>query len=282
MSDYPCMIENLAFAEAPRWHDEELWFSDFFTHQVIRVDHEGRAHVVVEVPGQPSGLGWLPDGRLLVVSMLDRRLMRLDPTGLVEVADLSQLADFHCNDMVVDAKGRAYIGNFGFDIFTQTVVPKPTVLVMVSTDGKASVAATDMSFPNGTVITPDGHTMIIGETFAKRLTAFDIAEDGTLSNRRVWADLGKLAPDGICLDAEGAVWVASPRTNEFVRVLEGGAITRRIPVANQGIACALGGKDGKRLFMVIGRVKAREEAMATRVGRIEYIDVDVPAAAALR
>ena len=279
MSNYPCLIDNLAFAEAPRWHEGELWFSDFFTHKVMRVDREGRAHVVVEVPNQPSGLGWLPDGRLLVVSMLDRKLMRLDPTGLVEVADLSQLADFHCNDMVVDAKGRAYIGNFGFDILTQPVVPKPTVLVMVSPDGNASVAANDLSFPNGTVITPDGRTMIIGETFARRLTAFDIAADGTLSNRRVWADLDRVAPDGICLDAEGAVWVASPRTNEFVRVLEGGAITRRIPVSNQGIACALGGEDGKRLFMVIGRVKGREEAMATRVGRIEYVDVNVRAAA---
>lgn len=279
MSNYPCLIDNLAFAEAPRWHDGELWFSDFFTHQVMRVDRDGRAHVVVEVANQPSGLGWLPDGRLLVVSMLDRKLMRLDPTGLVEVADLSQLADFHCNDMVVDAKGRAYVGNFGFDIFAKPVVPKPTVLVMVSPEGKTRVAANDMAFPNGTVITPDGRTMIIGETFARKLTAFDIADDGTLSNRRVWADLGELAPDGICLDAEGAVWVASPRSNEFVRVLEGGTITRRIAVSNQGIACALGGEDGKRLFMVIGRVKAREEAMATRVGRIEYIDVDVPAAA---
>lgn len=280
MSNYPCLIDNLAFAEAPRWHDGELWFSDFFTHQVMRVDREGRAHGVVEVPNQPSGLGWLPDGRLLVVSMLDRKLMRLDPTGLVAAADLSQLADFHCNDMVVDAKGRAYVGNFGFDIFARPVVPKPTVLLRVDPDGAVSVAAADMQFPNGTAITPDGKTMIIGETFARRLTAFDVAADGTLSNRRVWADLDKVAPDGICLDAEGAVWVASPRSNEFVRVREGGMITRRIPAANQGIACALGGEDGKRLFMVVGRVKGRDEAMATRVGRIEYVDVDVAAAAA--
>lgn len=271
-------MQGLAFAEAPRWHQGELWFSDFYTHQVIRVDREGRAHVVVEVPNQPSGLGWLPDGRLLVVSMIDRKLMRLDPTGLTQVADLGALAGFHCNDMVVDAKGRAYIGNFGFDLFTQPVVPKPTVLARVDPDGAVSVAADGMHFPNGTVITPDGKTMIIGETFARRLTVFDIATDGTLGNRLVWADLDKIAPDGICLDAEGAVWVASPRSNEFVRVLEGGTITRRIQVSNQAIACALGGDDGKRLFMVIGRVKGREEAMATRVGRIEYVDVDVPAA----
>ena len=276
---YPCLVENLAFAEAPRWHQGELWFSDFYTHQVMRVDRGGRAHVVVDVPHQPSGLGWLPDGRLLVVSMVDRKLMRLDPAGLVEVADLSALAGFHCNDMVVDAKGRAYIGNFGFDLFTQPVVPKPTVLVKVDPDGGVSVAADDVQFPNGMVITPDGKTLILGETFARRLTAFDIASDGKLSNRRVWADLGAVAPDGICLDAEGAVWVASPRSNEFVRVLEGGTITRRIPVSNQAIACALGGEDGKRLFMVIGRVKNHDEALATRVGRIEYVDVDVAAAA---
>ena len=278
-STYPCLVENLAFAEAPRWHKGELWFSDFFTHRVMRVDREGRAHVVVELPHQPSGLGWLPDGRLLVVSMIDRRLMRLDPAGLVEVADLSALAGFHCNDMVVDAKGRAYVGNFGFDLFTQPVVPKPTVLVKVDLDGGVSVVADDVQFPNGMVITTDGKTMILAETFARRLTAFDIRVDGTLSNRRVWADLGAVAPDGICLDAEGAVWVASPRSNEFIRVLGGGVITRRIAVSNQAIACALGGEDGKRLFMVIGRVKNHDEALATRVGRIEYVDVDVTAAA---
>ena len=275
-----CLIAGLAFAEAPRWHNNELWFSDFYTHQVMRVDGEGRAHVVVEVPHQPSGLGWLPDGRLLVVSMIDRKLMRLDPTGLVEVADLSGIASFHCNDMVVDAKGRAYIGNFGFDIFTKGAPVTPTVLAMVTPEGAVAVAARDLYFPNGSVITPDGATLIIAETYARKLTAFTVAVDGTLSQQRVWAELGSIAPDGICLDAEGAVWVASPRSNEFVRVVEGGTITRRIAVSNQAIACALGGDDGKRLFMVIGRVKGRDEALATRVGRIEYMDVDVPVAAA--
>jgi sugar lactone lactonase YvrE len=277
-----CLISGLAFAEAPRWHNGELWFSDFYTHQVMRVDRDGRAHVVVEVPNQPSGLGWLPDGRLLVVSMVDRKLMRLDPAGLVEVADLSALAGFHCNDMVVDAKGRAYVGNFGFDLFTQPVAPRATVLVRVEPDGTVSVAAEGLWFPNGTVITPDGMTMIIGETFARRLTAFNISADGKLGNRRLWADLGTIAPDGICLDAEGAVWVASVRSNEFVRVLEGGAITQRIAVSNQAIACALGGENGKRLFMVTGRVKGHDEAMAARVGRIDYVDVGASAAAAPR
>ena len=277
-----CLIEGLAFAEAPRWHNHELWFSDFYTRQVLRVDRDGRAHVVVEVPHQPSGLGWLPDGRLLVVSMVDRKLMRLDAGGLVEVADLSGVASFHCNDMVVDAKGRAYIGNFGFDIFTKGAPVTPTVLAMVTPEGAVTIAARDLYFPNGSVITPDGGTLIIGETYARKLTAFTVAADGTLTDQRVWAELGSIAPDGICLDAKGAVWVASPRSNEFVRVVKGGTITQRIPVSNQAIACALGGDDGKRLFMVIGRVKGRDEALATRVGRIEYVDVDVAAAAAPR
>lgn len=270
------LIEGLAFAEAPRWHLGELWFSDFFTHRVQRVDRDGRLHTVVEVPNQPSGLGWLPDGRLLVVSMLDRKLMRLDPDGLKVHADLSGVADFHCNDMIVDAAGRAYVGNFGFDIFTQPVTPKATSLALVQPDGRVSVAASDLLFPNGAVITPDGSTLIIGETFARRLTVFDIGNDGELTNRRVWADLGSVAPDGICLDAEGAIWVASPRTNEFIRV---GEVTHRIPSRQQGIACALGGTDGRTLFMVSGRVRAYEESMRDRVGCVDTVRVEVPAAA---
>jgi len=280
------IITGLAFAEVPRWRADptapgsgELWFSDFFTRRVMRIDSEGRAHTVVEVPNQPSGLGWLPDGRLLVVSMLDRKLMRLDATGLAVAADLSGLAAFPCNDMVVDASGRAYIGNFGFDIFVRPVEPRPTVLAMVAPDGKVSVAADDVLFPNGTVITPDGRTMILAETFGRRLTAFDIASDGTLANRRLWADLDNIAPDGICLDAEGAVWVASPRSNEFVRVLQGGRIAQRIASSQQGIACALGGADGCTLFMVSGRVRPHAESLAERTGRIDAVRVDVPAAA---
>ena len=189
-------LDRLAFPEAPRWHDGALWFSDFYTQRIQRVDMKGRCETVASVPGQPSGLGWLPDGRLLVVSMTDRRLLRLDGSVLVEVADLSKLAPFHCNDMVVDAKGRTYIGNFGFD-FAARQAPRPTGLILVLPDGQARVVAQDLHFPNGAVITPDGRTLIIGETYASRLTAFDIADDGSLSGRRVWATLDKAAPDGI-------------------------------------------------------------------------------------
>ena len=277
-SDKATLIaDGLAFAEAPRWHDGMLWFSDFYTHQVMCIDRNGRQSTVAEVAGQPSGLGWLPDGRLLVVSMTDRRLLRQDPDGLTEVADLSALAPFHCNYMVVDRQGRAYIGNFGFDLVGRAPV-KPTVLLMVTPDGQARAVADDLLFPNGCVITPDGKTLIVAETFGKRLTAFDISDDGSLNRRRVWADLGDASPDGICLDAEGAIWVASPPTSEFLRVREHGEIADRIAVENQAIACALGGEDRRTLYMVTGRVSKPEKSLAERNSRITALQVEVPGA----
>ena len=279
MSVATLLLDGLAFAEAPRWHAGELWFSDFFLKQVLRVDAQGRTTVVAELPNQPSGLGWAPDGRLLVVSMLDHKLMRLDLGGLATVAELAAFATGYCNDMVVDARGGAYIGNFGFDLFAEPVQRRPAALVYVSPEGVPRVAAEGLEFPNGAVITPDGRTLIVAETFARRLTAFRIGSDGSLHERRVWAELGKVAPDGICLDAEGAVWVASPRTNEFIRVLEGGAVTDRMASEQQGIACALGGVDGNRLFMISGKVRAAEPSLADRAGRITWVDVAVPAAA---
>jgi sugar lactone lactonase YvrE len=271
------VADGLAFAEAPRWHDGKLWFSDFYTHKVSCIEPNGQQSTVLEVPGQPSGLGWLPDGRLLVVSMTDRCLLRQDSAGLTVVADLSALAPFHCNDMVVDRHGRAYVGNFGFDLVGREQV-KSTGLLMVTPDGEVRVVADDLLFPNGCVITPDGKTLIIAETFGKRLTAFDISGDGSLSGRRVWADLGDASPDGICLDAEGAVWVASPTTSEFIRVRERGEITARIPSENQAIACALGGADRRTLYMITGRVSKPEKSLAERNGRIVALQVDVPGA----
>jgi sugar lactone lactonase YvrE len=270
------LIDGLAFPEAPRWHDGALWFSDFYTQQVHRLDQDGKPTVVTQVPGQPSGLGWLPDGRLLIVSMTDRRLLRQDGTHLTTLAELGGLASFHCNDMVVDRYGRAYIGNFGFDMFAKAPV-QPAELILVTPDGNARVVARDLLFPNGCVITPDQATLIVAETFGRRLTAFDIAADGSLANRRVWAALPEASPDGICIDAEGAVWVASPPTSEFLRVREGGEITDRIPTRNQAIACALGGVDRRILYMVTGRVSRRERALAERAGCIEAVRVTVPA-----
>ena len=273
-------VKGLAFPESPRWHDGALWFSDFYTRHVSRATPDGRVEAVVEVPGQPSGLGWLPDGRLLVVSMNDRRLLRLDGDSLVEVADLSALAPAPCNDMLVDGQGRAYIGNFGFDL--QSRAPfAATSLIMVTPDGAARVVATDMHFPNGTVLTPDDRTLIVGESYGQRLTAFDVQADGTLVNRRVWAQLhGKgVGPDGICLDADGAIWLASPVTREVLRVRKGGEITHRIATSEQAVACMLGGADRRTLFVATGRVLVTpEESLAQRSGMISSVRVEVPGA----
>jgi sugar lactone lactonase YvrE len=246
------------------------------SRQVIAVDLEGRIEIVVEVAGDPSGLGWTPDGRLLVVSMKDRRLLRLDPDGLAEVADLSELATFHCNDMVVDAAGRAYVGNFGFDLHADAE-PCGANLILVHPDGRSEVAAPDLNFPNGTVITPDGRTLIVGESFGACLTAFDVAEDGSLSDRREWAKLQGAVPDGICLDAEGAIWVASPVSGSVLRVREGGEVTHRVRVEHEAFACMLGGPDRKTLFICTAADSSPEKT-GDRRGRIEIVEVDVPGA----
>jgi len=266
------------FPEGPRWHRDKLWFSDMIGGQVLTVDMDGNAAVVVDVPQQPSGLGWLPDGRLLIVSMLDRRLLRLDSEGLVEVADLSHLASFHCNDMVVDHHGRAYVGNFGFNLNGQKPFA-PAEIILVTPDREARVVADEMAFPNGSVITPDEHTLIVAETFGSKLTAFDIETDGSLCHRRTWAQLDGAYPDGICLDAEGAVWVASPAGKIGVmRVREGGQISHHINVTTQPYACMLGGSQRKTLFVLTAETINPEDARAKSTGRIETVQVDVPGA----
>jgi sugar lactone lactonase YvrE len=271
------LLDGLYFPEGPRWHDDRLWFSDMHGHRVMTVGLDGSESTVVEVPGAPSGLGWLPDGRLLVVSMEDRRLLRLDDGGLTEVADLNPWATFHCNDMVVDAQGRAYVGNFGFDL-NAGATPAPAVLVLVLPNGEVRVAAQGLEFPNGTVITPDGRTMIIGESFGARLTAFDVLSDGSLRNRRIWATLDSAVPDGICLDAEGAIWVASPISAEVLRVREGGSVTHRVSVDKQAFACMLGGPERKHLFICTATSGDPAVCRERRDGRIEVVEVDVPGA----
>jgi len=271
------LLTGLSFGEGPRWRDSKLWFSDFYVHQVRTVDEAGRAETIVEVPGQPSGLGWRPDGTMLIVSMTDRRLMRFSGGKLSVEADLGGLATGHCNDMIVDASGRAYVGNFGFDRHAGEA-QRTTCLIRVDTDGSVHKAADDLLFPNGTVITPDGKTMIIGETFAKRLTAVDIAADGSLSNRRLWAETPNCNPDGICLDAEGGIWVTGAFTHHMVRVLEGGKITHDLDLgARAAYACMLGGADRRTLFVITN--SGSGPAIADkRDGRIETIRVDVPGA----
>jgi sugar lactone lactonase YvrE len=277
--------EGLCFGEDPRWHDGRLWYSDFFDHAVHALTPGGADERVVEVAAQPSGLGWMPDGSLLIVSMIDRRVLRLGVDGtLSEHADLTEWVPFHCNDMVVDAVGRAYVGNFGFNIYPrmagepgEPVEPRPAVLVRVDPGGEVSVVADDLGFPNGTVITPDGQTLIIAESGGRRLTAFDISADGGLSNRRVWADLAphKVSPDGICLDASGAVWVANAADTTAVRVAEGGELLDTARFSQTCFACMLGGADGRELFAMTAPSALPAEATASRRARIESVRVGV-------
>ena len=278
------LMDGLTFGEGPRWHEDKFYFSDFYSHKVYTLDLEGNYEVIVEVPNQPSGLGWMPDGTMLIVSMKDRKLLSFRDNALEERADLSGLAGFHCNDMVVDSKGNAYIGNFGFNTYEGEEV-KSTNLILVRPGEEPCIAADNILFPNGTVITEDEKTLVVGETYAAKLTAFDVNEDASLSNRRVWADLTQSiddgnvpVPDGMCLDAEGAIWVASPSTADVIRVKEGGEILERIPVETNAYACMLGGKDRKTLFICTSNASGvdPDSALREKSGKIEIVEVEVP------
>ncbi|MCC7366493.1 MAG: SMP-30/gluconolactonase/LRE family protein [Dehalococcoidia bacterium] len=273
------LVDSLMFPEGPRWHEGALWLSDMHAHQVVRIDMSGDKQVVCEVPEWPSGLGWLPDGSLILVSMRDRTLRRLTADGKLALhADLSGVAGFHCNDMVVDGNGNAYVGNFGFDLHNGGTFT-PAQLALARPNGDVSVAAEDMAFPNGSVITPDGKTLIVGESAGRRLTAFDIAEGGTLSNRRTWAELSG-PPDGICLDAEGCIWVAVPRDGTgCIRVAEGGEVKEQISTAPfEAFACMLGGPEGRTLFICEAKQSDPKLIEGPSNGRITMVEVSVPRA----
>lgn len=272
------LLDGLRFPEGPRWRDGRLWFSDMHDGRVLALAPDGKAEEILALDGdEPSGLGWLPDGRLLVVAMQTRRLLRRERDGrLVPHADLAGVADFHANDMVVDGHGRAYVGNFGFDL-NAGATPRATRISLVHPDGRVETAADDMMFPNGSVLTPDGRTLIVGESFRSCLTAFDVGADGRLSKRRVWAQLERCVPDGICLDAEGCVWVASPVSHGALRVREGGEVVERVEVESQVYACMLGGADRKTLHLCTAATHDPAKT-AARTGRIETIDVAVPGA----
>jgi sugar lactone lactonase YvrE len=289
------VVDGMSYLECPRWHDGRVYVSDFYTQRVLAVDAAGggQPETVARVPEQPSGLGWLPDGTMLVVSMRDRALMRVRDGGKLELhADLSSLAPWHINDMVVDTAGRAYIGNFGFDLMSGAPI-RHTVLLRVDPDGTATVAADDLAFPNGMVIFPDGRTLVVAESLGKRLTAFDVARDGTLSNRRAWAELGStpdtddvgelmaaggIAPDGIALDAEGAIWAADALGGRVVRVREGGEIVEEIAPGTGVFACALGGAEGRTLFLCAAPSFLEHERAHTRDAALLACEVDVPRA----
>ena len=278
------LAEGLYFGEGPRWRNGRLWFSDFHAHAVKSVSLAGDVRTEVEIDDQPSGLGWTPDGALLIVSMSRRQLLIRRDDGPPRVhADLGAVADFHCNDMVVDALGRAYVGNFGFDLgaaiaargVAAALKDAPTArLALVLPDGEVRTAAGDLHFPNGSVVTPDGSTLVVAETMASRLTAFDIAADGGLSNRRIWAPTPG-PPDGIALDAAGAIWVASPAGGGCVRIAEGGDVLEAVDPGQPCYACMLGGEDGRTLFMMTAPPLG-VDAAAAPMGRVSVATVDVP------
>ncbi len=274
MAGLPVFVDGIDFGEGPRWHDGRLWFSDFHQHTVSSVGPDGVRRVELELADFPSGLGWLPDGRLLAVAMQSRRVLRVEPDGTVAVhADLSAVATGRCNDMVVAVDGTAYVGNFGFELGSPR---QPAALARVRPTGEVDVAADGLEFPNGSVITPDGATLIVGETFGKRATAFTIAADGSLRGRRLWADLGDVLPDGCSLDAEGAIWFADADGTEVVRVREGGEITDRVEVGQRTFACALGGDDGRTLYVVAAESARDKDTVGTATGTIRTLRVDVP------
>lgn len=282
---------GFVFTEGPRWHGDRLYFSDVHGHQVHALEPDGEVTALCEVPGKPSGLGFTPDGDLLISSMVDRRLLRLHDGELTEVADLGALASFHLNDMVVDEAGRAYVGNFGSNIDEEGI--RPARLIRVDPDGGASVAAEDLVFPNGTVLSPDGRTLIIAESFALRITAFDVAADGSLSGRRTWARFGsppgtelravltsgKTIPDGICLDAENALWVGDPTGSGAKRVIEGGQVTDVVDTGDLAVyAVALGGADRRTLYMCASPPIGTPQTGDRRRGCLLACRVEVPGA----
>jgi sugar lactone lactonase YvrE len=272
------LIDGLAMGESPRWYDDRLWLSDMGANEVLSVDLAGNRELVATVPAMPTGTGWLPDGSMLIVSAGDGRLLRREPDGsLVTHADLSPLVAAHpWGDMVVDGRGNAYVGNLGFHFPMDEFAPG--ILALVTPDGSVRQVADGIAFPNGMAVTPDQATLILAESYGSRLTAFDIAPDGDLSNRRVWAKVGEGVPDGICLDADGAVWYADVPNQRCVRVGEGGAELQRIELDRGCFACALGGPDRRTLFLMAAEMPDFSGGATARTGQV--LTVQAPAAGA--
>lgn len=274
------IVDGQRFPEGSRWHDGALWWSDMHTGQVFRLAEGSREpEEVLALEGdQSSGLGWLPDGSLLVSAMLERKVWRQWPDGRLSVhADLSGLTPYPVNDMLVDASGCAYLGSFGFDLYGGASRSEAN-LYLIQPSGQVTVAAGQMRFPNGTVIIPGSRTLVVGESFGRELTAFDIAGDGQLSARRVWAGLPEgTGPDGICVDTAGGIWVASPGSSEFFRVERGGRVTAGLKVPGRlAVDCVLGGASGTTLYLLTSNSSAPAQTVDARAGRIETVTVDIP------
>ena len=303
MKELKKLTGGLYFGEGPRWHENKLWFSDFYSHKVMTLDENNSLETVCEVPSQPSGLGWLPNGDLLIVSMLDRKILRFSEGSISVHADLSEHVEHKCNDMVVGRDGTAYVGNFGMGDAGESL--NSTHLMIVKSDGTVLKGPDNLLFPNGTVITEDGKNLIIAETLGAKLTSFDIEDNGELTNIKLWArtsplfslliikflssmgfDLSKVdfskysknlhVPDGICLDEKNGIWIASPTTKAVVRIEKGGNITDTINTPKGAFACMLGGKERKTLYVIISNSSDPEEAQASPEGEIHSIEVEIP------
>jgi sugar lactone lactonase YvrE len=276
MSELHTLLTGLMFGESPRWHDGRLWFSDFGTQEVGAVDLTGSHEVIARIEGAPMGLGFLPDGRLLIVSMRDGLLLRREHDGrLVTHADLSALSRYPWSDLVVDGRGNAYLGNLGFNFPGGAFAPG--ILVLVTPNGQARQVAGGCEFANGMVVTPDNTSLILAESYGHRLTAFDIESDGSLSNRRVWADLGDGYPDGMCLDVENAVWYADVPARRCVRVREEGEIVQTIDLDRGCFACMLGGTDRRTLFLMAAQYPPTSWGPeAARTGQVLTIKAPAP------
>ena len=303
MKELKKLTGGLYFGEGPRWHENKLWFSDFYSHKVMTLDENNSLEAVCEVPSQPSGLGWLPNGDLLIVSMLDRKILKFSEGSISVHADLSEYVAHKCNDMVVSRDGTAYVGNFGMGDAGESL--NSTHLMIIKSDGTVLKGPDNLLFPNGTVITEDGKNLIVAETLGAKLTSFDIEDNGELTNRKLWArtsplfslliikslsslgfDLSKIdfskysknlhVPDGICLDEKNGIWIASPTTKAVVRIEKGGNITDTINTPKGAFACMLGGKERKTLYVIISNSSDPEEAQASPEGEIHSIEVEIP------
>ncbi len=270
------LVDGIKFAESPRWHDGRLWFSDVHDYAVKSVDLDGNVERVAEAPGRPAGMGFLPDGRMLLATALDRKLSLVDVESgeLTEVADLTEIAQGGLNDMVVDEAGRAYVGDVGFQFGKEP--PRPGRVILWTEEGGAVVAAEETTFPNGCAV--DGERYVLAETLAKRVSEFRVGADGLLSDRTVLAELDD-PPDGLCLDAEGCAWVAQPEESRYLRLLPDGTVDRivesTLPFA---VTCVLGGEDGRTLFLSSADTDLTRLPKGDTTGQIDTLRVTAPRA----
>jgi sugar lactone lactonase YvrE len=269
------LLEGIAFPESPRWHDGRLWFSDWVAHQVNALDPDGGYEVITEVDAFPFSIDWLPDGPMLVTA--GQKLLRMEPDGsLVTHADLGELWAHGLNEIVVDGRGNAFVNGPGFDLMRGGDFA-PGVVALLRPDGSSEIGTEEVAFPNGMAISPDGSTLIVADSYGKELIAFDVAHSGSLSNRRLWADLGEGVPDGICTDSEGAVWYADVPNRRCIRVAEGGEVLQIVEHDRGCFACMLGGADGNTLFIAAQEWNGPEEiGTGPPTGQILAVDAPSP------